>query len=212
MEEGPRPGADKCVTAPVATGYTTERLGGNDIAKQPVVKAAAPRAHKKEAAAPLPLPLPPPPTVVLPQPQAPPPPPGLVEERVGDSNPLRHREQTSRMLIDGEDVLQSVMDRVGMGDRADFVRLTAEWLQHGPDSQALRAYANAYPDRWMQGLTMAGRMAGLADKKEVHNSTTLYAFVKEIEGMSDAELFRRARQPVTGTELSRAALPPQRPT
>jgi len=81
-----------------------------------------------------------------------------------------------------------------MGDRTDFVHLLADFLKAKPSEDALRSYAEKFPDRFMQGMAIAGRLAGFTEKLEVKHSGTLAAFVEEISGLSDAELLKKARE------------------
>ncbi len=94
----------------------------------------------------------------------------------------------------------AVLQRLTAGAREDFVQMLARWTQAAPGydldtMEALRALAKKYPDRYMQGMTMVARMAGaMGDPAAAHGGTTIIAFVNELRSLSDAEVYRRARQ------------------
>ncbi len=98
----------------------------------------------------------------------------------------------------GTAIFNAVVQRLTLGNRDDFVNELAKWLQCTPSEEALRGRANHQPDRFMQGMTMVARMAGIADKHEHHHSVDLVAFVAEISNLSDAELLLRRRQLALG--------------
>ena len=122
------------------------------------------------------LPLPPPPPAPLPRPEPPVVPP----------------ETLASFPMPGERVFQEVVQRILVGNRQDFVEEVARWLRCTPDEESLRALAHKQPDRFMQGLTMVARMAGLTtERSEVYFQGTLATFVAEITSLSDAELLAR---------------------
>jgi len=45
------------------------------------------------------------------------------------------------------------------------------YLQATPDLEALAAQAEKFPDRWAQGLAIAGRLAGYTEKLEIEGLT-----------------------------------------
>src|SRR5262245_195299 len=71
--------------------------------------------------------------------------------------------------------------------RAPFRRVLSRYLEAMPDLEALAAQAEQYPDRWAQGLAIAGRLAGYSDRTEVDHTGTIH----HVHHLSDAELVAR---------------------
>lgn len=100
----------------------------------------------------------------------------------------------------GPEVFDAVLQRLTAGSREDFLKMLANWTLAAPGSDpesmdALRALAKKFPDRYMQGMTMVARMSGMmGDTTERHGGTTIIAFIQELRGLSDAEVYRRARE------------------
>jgi len=58
------------------------------------------------------------------------------------------------------------------------------YLQATPDLEALAAQAEKFPDRWAQGLAIAGRLAGYTEKLEIEGSVDVH----HLHHLSDLEL------------------------
>jgi hypothetical protein len=91
--------------------------------------------------------------------------------------------------------------------RAPFRRILTRYVDAAPDLVALAAQAEKYPDRWAQGLAIAGRLAGYTEKLEVD----VTGDVTHVHHLSDLELELRiheldARLKALGPPLR--ALPP----
>jgi hypothetical protein len=102
--------------------------------------------------------------------------------------------------LPGEEVFNGVLNRLSTGDREDFVKMLTNWTICAPGTDpstlpALQALARKYPDRYMQGMTMVARIAGLmGDPDAQRGGTTIIAFVQQLQQLSDAELYRQARE------------------
>ena len=88
--------------------------------------------------------------------------------------------------------------------RAPFRRVLTRYLQAIPDLEALAAQAERYPDRWAQGLAIAGRLAGYSEKLDVDVSGELL----HAHTLSDAELEAK----IAALTHQLHALPPARPS
>ena len=84
--------------------------------------------------------------------------------------------------LDGDAVRQQIL----MLQREPFRELLATILSCAPDEDALRTFARKSPDRWMQAIAIAGRMAGYTEKVETRE-TNLYM---QINVLSDSDLRR----------------------
>lgn len=63
-------------------------------------------------------------------------------------------------------------------DRAPFQDLLNEWIRSAPDPSVVADFAEAHPDKYIQSLSLLGRMAGYTDRRETsvdvtHNYRTL---------------------------------------
>lgn len=79
-----------------------------------------------------------------------------------------------------------ILDQLERLNRSPFRDILAEQLAAMPTAEQMRAYFAKYPDRAMQALTQAARLAGYSEKTEI--TQNIYAI---IAGASDAELMAR---------------------
>ena len=70
--------------------------------------------------------------------------------------------------------------------RQPFRALLARLLECEPDPEKVKAYAEKYPDKWGQLVTMVARLGGYHERREVANS-----HVVALAQLSDAELSER---------------------
>jgi hypothetical protein len=68
--------------------------------------------------------------------------------------------------------------------RAPFRRLLSRFMQAGPSLEALADQADRYPDRWAQGLAIAGRLAGYSERLDVDVSGE----IQHVHQLSDLAL------------------------
>jgi len=73
---------------------------------------------------------------------------------------------------------------IGGLSRAPFRRVLSRYLEAAPSLDALTAQANRNPDRWAQGLAIAGRLAGYTEKLEIEGSVDVH----HLHRLSDMEL------------------------
>lgn len=84
--------------------------------------------------------------------------------------------------------LRDRMSRIEGRDADDFRRMLASAIGCEPTREALQAFANKAPDRYMQYLMIAAKLAGFhTDKLEIEG-TGLVAFARSLDRMSDAEI------------------------
>src|SRR5947208_981975 len=82
------------------------------------------------------------------------------------------------------EIFEAMLQRMTMGQRADFTKMLVRWMEVAPGvdldaTDALRTLARRFPDRFMQGLTMVARLAGLTtDRVEVTGSLSIAALVQ----------------------------------
>jgi len=74
--------------------------------------------------------------------------------------------------------------------RAPFRRILSRYVDAAPDLDALAAQAEKFPDRWAQGLAIAGRLAGYTEKLEVD----VTGEVTHLHQLSDLELEMRIHE------------------
>jgi hypothetical protein len=67
--------------------------------------------------------------------------------------------------------------------RDPFRRALKTWLDAAPDADTIRAAAKKSPDRWAQGLTLLGKLAGYSEKLEMDLSGHV-----DVRRLSDLEL------------------------
>lgn len=72
--------------------------------------------------------------------------------------------------------------------REPFRKALAEWMGAAPTEEDIKEWAKTRPDRWAQGLSIVGRMAGYTDKLEIEGSVH-----HSIQNLSDAEILQRLR-------------------
>jgi hypothetical protein len=72
--------------------------------------------------------------------------------------------------------------------RDHFCNLLAKYLVAAPSVEAIRAFAQKHPDRWVHGLAMLARLAGYSDRLEIQTG-----LVPDLSHLSDAELELRVR-------------------
>ncbi len=83
--------------------------------------------------------------------------------------------------------------------REPFRDLLMRLLECEPDPEKVKAYAEKYPDKWGQLLSMIGRLAGYHERLEVANS-----HVVALAQLSDSELMGRL-----GDSLEQLGIDPQ---
>jgi hypothetical protein len=74
--------------------------------------------------------------------------------------------------------------------RAPFRRILSRYVAAAPALDALATQADKYPDRWAQGLAIAGRLAGYTEKLEVD----VTGEVTHLHQLSDLELAMRIQE------------------
>ncbi len=97
--------------------------------------------------------------------------------------------------LDGDQVAAHVANL----SREPFRDLLMRLLEAEPDAEKVKAYAEKYPDKWGQLLSMIGRLAGYHERLEVANS-----HVVALAQLSDSELMGRL-----GDSLEQLGIDPQ---
>lgn len=73
--------------------------------------------------------------------------------------------------------------------RQPFRDALATMINCEPSPEAIRAFAEKYPDRWAQGVAIFGRLSGYHERLQV--DTTIYS---EIQNLSDSQLMTRLQE------------------
>lgn len=73
--------------------------------------------------------------------------------------------------------------------REPFEEVLHRFLEAEPDTEAVKEFAEKYPDRWAQAVTMMGRLSGYHEKLNVDHSHAV-----AIAEMSDMELMQKYRE------------------
>jgi len=89
----------------------------------------------------------------------------------------------------GESSAADILAEIEHADRAPFRRLTAQYIEGAPTVKEIRSHAKKSPDRYMQGLTMAVKLAGGYEEKSPPAGTTNIAIF--IHRLSDIEVMQR---------------------
>lgn len=84
--------------------------------------------------------------------------------------------------------------------RAPFRRILQLYAGAAPSPEALAAQAEKFPDRWAQGLAIAGRLAGYTEKLEIEGTIDVH----HLHRLSDMEL----EAELAALDAKLAALPP----
>jgi hypothetical protein len=84
--------------------------------------------------------------------------------------------------------------------RAPFRRILQRYADAAPSPEALATQAEKFPDRWAQGLAIAGRLAGYTEKLEIEGTVDVH----HLHRLSDMEL----EAELHALELKLASLPP----
>ena len=81
---------------------------------------------------------------------------------------------------------KAVAAHIDQLSREPFRDLLMRLLEAEPDPEKVKTYAEKYPDKWGQLLSMIGRLAGYHERLEVANS-----HVVALAQLSDADLMAR---------------------
>ena len=87
----------------------------------------------------------------------------------------------ARIPVDPDETLRLIEQF----DRTPFQELLAHLLSRWPEEEALQVFANKYPDRHMQAITMGARLVGYAEAPVV--SVSVQA---RLNLMSDAQVLK----------------------
>lgn len=84
--------------------------------------------------------------------------------RAAHKNPGERRVQTSALPSWTADDIRSVLRTY---DRSPFQDLLSSWLSAGPTLEAIRSFADKYPDRWAGAIAQLAKVAGFSERREV---------------------------------------------
>ena len=91
---------------------------------------------------------------------------------------------------------RKILKLVKENSRDPFIHVLADLLECQPTLDAIQAFANRYPDRWAQAVTMMARLAGYNETLEVKNDLTI-----NVRDKSDSELLRELGKMVDLKEI-----------
>ncbi len=94
---------------------------------------------------------------------------------------------------------RAVAAHIDQLSREPFRDLLMRLLEAEPDPEKMKAYAEKYPDKWGQLVTMVARLGGYNERLEVANS-----HVVALAQLSDSELMGRL-----GDNLEKLGIDPQ---
>jgi hypothetical protein len=114
--------------------------------------------------------------------------PDPLAESTSDENVRRARRRDDAITPERRAAALDMTMRylVGM-NRSPFRRVLAELLECKPTPEAMRRFADKYPDRWAQAVSIMGGLSGF-------ERGIVEVNVFNIKGMSDSELMKRLEQ------------------
>jgi hypothetical protein len=104
------------------------------------------------------------------------------------------RDETSGQFTGGgpdpatEAAAADTLSEIAALSRAPFRRILSRYVEAAPNLDALAAQANRNPDRWAQGLAIAGRLAGYTEKLEIEGTVDVHHLHRLSDMELDAEL------------------------
>lgn len=105
-----------------------------------------------------------------------------------DENVARARRRSDVISLEEQRAAHAeTMRYLASMSRSPFRKVLAELIEAKPTPEAVRRFADKYPDRWAQAVSM---MAGLSG----FDRGVIEVNVFNIKGLSDAELMRRLEQ------------------
>lgn len=76
-----------------------------------------------------------------------------------------------------------VLDKLRQTDRTPFIELLAGWLECAPSADAVKAFAERAPERYVTAIVQIARLSGYAEKHDhMHNHTV------NVTNLSDSQL------------------------
>ncbi len=96
---------------------------------------------------------------------------------------------------------KAVAAHIDQLSREPFRALLTRLLECEPDPEKVKAYAEKYPDKWGQLVTMVARLGGYNERLEVANS-----HVVALAQLSDSELMGRLQEKLQNLGIEPEAL------
>lgn len=111
--------------------------------------------------------------------------PVATEDSTSDENVRRARRRRDALTPEVvQEAHRMLMRELAAQTRAPFRRVLAELIGARPTPEAIRRFADKYPDRWAQAVSIMGGLAG-------YERGVVEVNVFNIKGLSDADLDRR---------------------
>lgn len=98
------------------------------------------------------------------------------------------REVSMRERLTADEIYEAILAQ----NREPFQQLLADWLDAAPDTVSIKISGKKSPDRYMQGLTQAAKLAGVAGPDVDINLSGLAGLAVRLQRMSDSE-FEQAK-------------------
>lgn len=80
---------------------------------------------------------------------------------------------------------EKILELIQAGSDEPFQEELAKFMDCSPTKKSIQEYANKYPDRWAQAMTMLRKASGYTDKNEHTVNKNIYV---AISTASDSEL------------------------
>lgn len=95
-----------------------------------------------------------------------------------------------------------VRAQLEMYNRSGFTDILAHFMQCRPTLENTIQWANQYPDRWANAMSIVAKLAGFSEKLEITNNLNI-----NIGSMSDAQLLQQLQETRDKLQVSQEQKP-----
>ena len=99
--------------------------------------------------------------------------------------------EDDRSAEDRQASIERTIETINRLSRSTFRRVLAELIEAAPSIEAVKCFADKYPDRWAQAVSIMGGLAG-------YERGVVEINVFNVQGLSDADLMRRLQDVTAG--------------
>lgn len=100
-------------------------------------------------------------------------------------------ERDARPIEEQQASLERTIETINRLSRSTFRKVLAELVEGAPTIEAVKRFADKYPDRWAQAVSIMGGLAG-------YERGVVEINVYNVQGLSDADLMRRLEDVTKG--------------